>query len=437
MATRKTLESNGNFRQAYWEYRSRVLEPTDAAVSNLLRKWKRPKTWTPYKKDLHGVTVHQPIARGITRIKRLESVEDKIRRHPDSAAFANGMAPESFKNMHDTLGARVVVHVLSDLALVHDLLHAEDAIILTEEPTAALPGNTAADLGLTDVKVESPPSGYASIHYRVRLAEKAAGASENPIFEIQVRTLVEDAWAEVEHLIGYKRESKSPEVGKNFFILSQMLGAIDSHFDLLNDNMRRAQDQAFEQTPEKTAELGPDTLPGALLRLDADLICNQREVDGMLRALKSHGIVTVDDLSSRGKGQITEIRRLWKRQAERPAQTFDVINVLTCMSSNVSLEEAVAEAIDRGGRWIRRRDSLDLEKLLRALRDSGFGFIADDIGLYETGDVQDVRAGWESVANSQPGVFEVLMALYARAKGGKDQTASGVGEELARFLAAS
>ncbi len=428
------LGPNRDFRQAYWDYRAKVLEPTDAAVNKLLRRWKHPSTWTPYKKDLHGVTVHQPVARFATRIKRLESVEDKIRRHPNSPNFARGMVPESFKNMHDTLGARIVVHVLSDLSLIHELLQTEESIVLTEEAKAALPPHTAGDLGLSDVRVESPPSGYASIHYRVRLAEKASGATENPVFEIQVRTLVEDAWAEIEHLIGYKREAKSVEVGKSFFILSQQLGAIDSHFDLLNENMRRAQDLAYEGAQAEEAELGPDTLPGALLRLEPDLVCNQREVDGMLRALKSYGIVTVRDLNSRGKGHITDIRRFWKRISGRPAQTFDVISVLTCVRADISTEDAVREAVDRGGRWRRRRDSLDLEKLLRALRDSGYGEIADQVGTYETGDVQDVRRGWKEFGGSQPSAFEILMALYARARWAKDQTPQQVGEAFARFL---
>lgn len=425
------LEPNADFRQDYWDYRVNVLEPTEAAVSKLLRKWKRPAPWGSYKRTLRGMTVHKPIARTSTRIKRLESVEDKIRRHPDLEIFSEGMAAPSFRNMHDTLGARIVTYFLTDLALMHDFIGAQEELEMAQKPKAVLPPGVAEEIGFgDDVDFESPDSGYASIHYRVRLTTQAPGAAENPLFEIQVRTLIEDAWAEVEHLIGYKRESKAADVSRNFVILSKLLGAIDSHFDLLNENMRRAQ----EVKPKKSTELGPETLPATLLKLDSDLTCVQSEVNGMLRALRSYGIDTVGDLTARADGKIKDIVKLWHRATGRHAETFDVINVITYMRPGMPLEEVVDEAVERGGQWIRRRDSQQLERLLRAISDIGLGPATDVIGKYETGDVEEIVSGWEDATGEAPNTLDVLVALYARARWSKDHAPAEVAEWLGQLL---
>lgn len=425
------LEPNAAFRDAYWEYRHGVLEPADAALSAHLRRWKRPQTWAPYKKALRGTTIHKPIVRTATRIKRLESVEDKIRRHPDLSIFKEGMAPSSFRNMHDTLGARIVTFFLSDLALMHDFIEEQEEIEIVQPAKAVLPQAVADEIGLSsDVEVETPASGYASIHYRVRLTTQAPGAAENPVFEIQVRTLIEDAWAEVEHLVGYKREPQSTDVTKNFIILSQLLGAIDSHFDLLNDSMRRAQ----EVKPKKSFELGPETLPATLLKLDPDLTCAQSELNGMLRALRSYGIHTVADLTERGEGRIKDISRLWKAATGKYPETFDVISVITYMRPGMELEEVVAEAIERGNPWVRRRDHQPLEQLLRALSDSGQRSVAEVVGNYETGDVEEVSAGWQKATGEAPNPFDILLVLYVRARWGKDHPPEEMAERISALL---
>jgi putative GTP pyrophosphokinase len=437
LTTTSNQEPNADFRRAYWEYRREVLEPTQAAVERLLRNWRRPAPWVPYKRTLRGVTVHRPVARTATRIKRLESVEDKIRRHPDLRIFADGMAPSSFRRMHDTLGARIITYFVSDLGLIHDFITSQDALRLERPAKAVLPSAVADALGLdNDVVIETPTSGYASIHYRVKLTTTARGAKENPVFEIQVRTLIEDAWAEVEHLVGYKSETKAPEVGQTFVILSQQMGAIDQHFDLLNDQMRSAQDRAFAKKPKKQEELGPESLPATLLKLDADLSCNQAEVNGMLRALKSFGVVTVGDLLERGEGRISDIRKLWRKHAGRQAETFDIISVFTYMQPGVPLETVVINAVERAGPWTRRRDTHQVEQLIRAFDDLGLDGVKETIGMYETGDVQEAAAGWEAVSGEAPNAFELLISLYARAKWGRTEPPALVASTVAAFVAA-
>jgi ppGpp synthetase/RelA/SpoT-type nucleotidyltranferase len=170
------------------------------------------------------------------RIKRMESVEDKFRRHPDK--YGTDWDAARFRTMDDALGVRVIVYFLSDFTLVHNELHslADDIEVLGDPPTTAyLPAGLPERLNLGLVDRKDKTSGYASLHYRCRLRRSEVPLEQRPLFEIQVRTLAEHTWAEIHHLIGYKREKEtSVEVEEETRIISSHLKVIDEHFDLLS-----------------------------------------------------------------------------------------------------------------------------------------------------------------------------------------------------------
>lgn len=70
-----------------------------------------------------------------------------------------------------------------------------------------------------------------SVHYILRLKKEVAFASQSPWFELQVRTMTEHTWGEIEHVLGYKPEKgTSFTIQKQFHIISKLLGAVDEHF---------------------------------------------------------------------------------------------------------------------------------------------------------------------------------------------------------------
>lgn len=143
----------------------------------------------------------------------------------------------------DLVGARVVVLFLNDLPRLDGLIkgsfmvHSVDDKISSEEPTAF---------------------GYMSIHYQVSLGDQHKGprydALKDLSFEIQTRTVVMDAWANVSHYLDYKGASSVPEpLRRDFFALSGLFYVADQHFEMFAARSGEAQEEAKKdvQGPSK------------------------------------------------------------------------------------------------------------------------------------------------------------------------------------------
>jgi ppGpp synthetase/RelA/SpoT-type nucleotidyltranferase len=89
-----------------------VLETTEAEMRALFGRWRSHHYWERHHNQgyVEGRTIPSPVQRTELRIKRLESVENKIRRHPTT--FEDGWSEASFRKMDDVLGARIVVYFL-------------------------------------------------------------------------------------------------------------------------------------------------------------------------------------------------------------------------------------------------------------------------------------------------------------------------------------
>lgn len=128
--------------------------------------------------------------------------------------------------------------------------------------------------------------GYRSLHYVCRLA-LAARASElacTPHLsrcEIQVRTMLEHAWAEIEHDLGYKTAAAVPTiVRRRFQRLAGLLELADQEFVAI----RRELESYAAQLPARLAS--DDALPLDRLTLDSLLACEEaRALDRALADL--------------------------------------------------------------------------------------------------------------------------------------------------------
>ncbi len=120
------------------------------------------------------------------RVKSFASWFDKVLRK-----IRHGVAPDQVQ-IHDVLGLRIVCPFLEDVKRIEDLIH-KHFKVLEEEKKGA------------------PKSfkefGYDSTHFLVALPPdliEVLGLTDPPPCEIQVRTILQDAWAEVEHELVYK-----------------------------------------------------------------------------------------------------------------------------------------------------------------------------------------------------------------------------------------
>jgi len=143
---------------------------------------------------------------------------------------------DPINDMHDIAGIRIVCLFLSDVERIGDLIR-NCFHILSEDNK--IEGTNASSFG------------YMSVHFDVTMKHAHQGPRYDPIagipFEIQVRTIAMDAWANVSHHLDYKSDKDVPsELRKDFYALSGLFYVADKHFELFYDTSRNSQARMAE-----------------------------------------------------------------------------------------------------------------------------------------------------------------------------------------------
>ena len=111
--------------------------------------------------------------------------------------------------------------------------------------------------------------GYQSVHYLVSLKSERTTLPEyaqykDLIVEIQVRTILQHAWAEIEHDIQYKSsETIPPSIRRRFMTLAGLLEIADREFQAIQDDdneLRQAARNSVQEGKLDTVEITPDAL---------------------------------------------------------------------------------------------------------------------------------------------------------------------------------
>jgi putative GTP pyrophosphokinase len=228
----------------------------------------------------------------MTRIKHPDKVVDKIFRKSD--IFPKGLSFASLHQMYDVIGARVIVYFSSQLPLIDKELRSSNMFEISEDspPEAYLNSDILARLGLSHIEQKYKESGYTSIHYTVRLKGNFIPEHERPYVEIQVRTLAQELWCELEHVLSYKPEYRTNLSAKRRLqILSKEVGAIDEHFNLLYEDLIYNQEIAsYSDSDILTFENSPKVL------MEIGIQCALTELNPILKILFSRDIKTIEDL---------------------------------------------------------------------------------------------------------------------------------------------
>lgn len=368
----KNSDSIRRFLEEYRQYVREVLEPAYDELKSLFKLWESPGYWSKYT-GKNRLPAPSPIHHTRIRIKRPESVVDKIIRNP--TRYPAQLSLESLKKMDDALGGRIVVPFLSDLPLIDRELQQNGQVEISPEapPVAYLTRDLLLRLGLTHLTEHPKESGYSAIHYVVRARESAIAEAERPWIEIQVRTLVSDLWAEIEHLLGYKPgKHTSFAVRKQFQILASQLTAIDEHFNFLYTELSRFQEiVAYEEFHP----LNPENLPAVLNEIGVS--CAQKEIDVLLKILASRGISLVGDLLSEGTPRrIETIRNVFlghKGQLPTNFETIATLATIKGIRDENAMVESIKARIGLGDAWENLKKALlaaGLEKTAGAIDEN-------------------------------------------------------------------
>jgi ppGpp synthetase/RelA/SpoT-type nucleotidyltranferase len=152
------------------------------------------------------------------------------------------------QDITDLLGIRIVTYFPKDVDRAASILRKEFSI---DE------GNS-----IDKRKLLNPDSfGYLSLHFvaslsasRSQLAEYRRFATVK--FEIQIRSVLQHAWAEIEHDLGYKVEGALPDqMRRSFSRLAGMLELADEEFERLREELND-----YDKHVKKTITKSPQTL---------------------------------------------------------------------------------------------------------------------------------------------------------------------------------
>lgn len=159
----------------YWDY----MQPYRSAVHLVQAKLES------IDDELKCENGYSPIHQIQSRIKSLESIEEKIvRKHyPESL--------DSVKHLYDIAGLRVICHYINDIQYISQLFIMHEDIRLLKK------------VNYIDYPKES---GYQSLHLVVEVSIYCQNGMMKIPVEIQLRTIAMDCWASLEHDLLYKNK---------------------------------------------------------------------------------------------------------------------------------------------------------------------------------------------------------------------------------------
>ena len=210
------------------------------------------------------------------RVKGWPSLKAKAKKKKTDGSPAY---PAPWEDIHDVVGARITVYHSTVIPTVIDVLSKAFEVSRSVDKAA----ETRISGGF----------GYGSHHLIVRVKAAAAGleelgAYEGMSFEIQIRTVLQHAWAEFEHDIRYKQGSKppTPQVDRLFTLAAGLIELADQQFDDIAALMD------VGPGTETTVEITAATLPGVLAMLLGDTYPHSRSdrYHFLEELLEAHGI---------------------------------------------------------------------------------------------------------------------------------------------------
>ncbi len=147
---------------------------------------------------------------------------------------------------------------------------------------------------------ESDQFGYTAVHFLVKLGTKVKGARYDDLTdllcEIQVRTILQDAWAIVDHHLLYKRESAVPaSLKRKLNALVGLFETADYQFDKINSERLR-----YRTDVGSKLERGEKTIIDQPLNLDNLIAYMAWKLPDRLEGSTEDCAILLNDLNSNG-----------------------------------------------------------------------------------------------------------------------------------------
>ena len=222
-----------------------------------------------------------------TRVKEWRSLRSKSRkRRPDGTL----MYPHPWQDIHDLIGVRVTTYHSTEIPRIIEALTEVFEVRRSVDKTAQTRVSGSFGYGSHHLILRVPPARVAPV------LQAYAGRE----FEVQIRTVLQHAWAEFEHDIRYKRRGNTgklaPEVDRAFTLAAGLIELADQQFDLI-----AARQSATDTTApiDLDVKFTAETLPGIIALLHGNTIPQSRleHYHWLEELLHAHGLTTVAQLT--------------------------------------------------------------------------------------------------------------------------------------------
>lgn len=224
-----------------------------------------------------GVTYDRVTA----RIKEWRSLQAKATK---KTAAGTPAYPDPWHDIHDIIGVRVTTYHSTEIPSVVSVLQDSFHVIRSVDKAA----ETRISGGF----------GYGSHHVVIKVPEsqQELSAYHGMVFEVQVRTVLQHAWAEFEHDIRYKDPggSMDPRIDRAFTLAAGLIELADQQFDQI------AAIQAAPPAQSDEVALSAETLPGVLSVLIGNRFSRSKSESyrWLEEILTANGITTVAQLKN-------------------------------------------------------------------------------------------------------------------------------------------
>lgn len=162
-----------------------------------------------------------------SRVKSRESLEGKVNIKGDYNCI---------EDITDVIGVRIITHFSDEVDTIAKIIEREFSI---------------DSLNSIDKRATLEPDrfGYLSLHYVLSLSENRVTLPENKPYEglkaeIQIRSILQHTWAEIEHDIGYKSSIEVPVIIKRKFSrLAGLLELADEEFVSIRTSLSKYKEE--------------------------------------------------------------------------------------------------------------------------------------------------------------------------------------------------
>ena len=213
---------------------SELLDEFDCHVSAYATFAEKLRTLVTELLGGRGLNVHSVTA----RVKHRDSFATKIAREEGRY--------ETIADVTDLAGVRIITYLANDVDRIAEVLRDEFNIDM-------------ANSGDKRDLLDPDRFGYLSLHYVITLPPARVALAEYKPYaglkaEIQIRSILQHAWAEIEHDLGYKTALGVPrDVRRQFSRLAGLLEIADKEFVSIQETLA-----SYEQALPSQIELTPE-----------------------------------------------------------------------------------------------------------------------------------------------------------------------------------